>query len=94
MSEPSPFARPKIIGTPVPRVEDPRLLTGYGKFSDDRKLPGMLHIAIRRSDHAHARILGVNPADAAAMPGVVGVYSAGDLEPLIRPARATSMSSL
>ena len=90
MSEPSAFARPKIIGEPVPRVEDPRLLTGYGKYTDDRKLPGMLHIAIRRSDHAHARILGVDKAEAEAMPGVVGIYTAEDLESLARPVRATS----
>ncbi|MEM7428686.1 MAG: xanthine dehydrogenase family protein molybdopterin-binding subunit [Pseudomonadota bacterium] len=90
MSDPAAFARPKIIGTSVPRVEDPRLLTGHGKFTDDRKLPGMLHVAIRRSDHAHARIVGVDTAAAAAMPGVVGVYHADDLEGLVRPVHATS----
>ncbi len=90
MSEPPAFVRPKIIGTPVPRVEDPRLLTGYGKFTDDRKLPGQLHVAIRRSDHAHARILSVDKKTAEAMPGVAGVYTAKDLEGSIRPAHATS----
>ena len=90
MSEPPVFSRPKIIGTPVPRLEDRRLLTGYGKYTDDRKLPGMLHVAIRRSDYAHAKILGVDASEAAAMPGVLSVFTAEDLEHLIRPARATS----
>ena len=46
--------RPKHIGARVKRVEDPRLLIGQGAFADDRDTTGSLHIAFRRSDHAHA----------------------------------------
>lgn len=45
-----------VVGTPLKRKEDPRLLTGNGRFSDDIQLPGMLHAAILRSPHAHAKI--------------------------------------
>ena len=48
--------RPKNIGAPVKRVEDRRLLTGQGMFTADRIVPGALHVAFRRSDHAHALI--------------------------------------
>ena len=83
-------ARPKIIGARVQRVEDPRLLTGHGTFIDDINLPGTLHIAFARSDYAHARITRVDTADAAAMPGVFGVFTASDISDLFNPIRATS----
>lgn len=82
--------RPKHIGARVRRVEDPRLLTGQGAFADDRIVPGALHIAFRRSDHAHALISGIDTNAAAAMPGVFAVYTAADLEGLVEPLRATS----
>jgi carbon-monoxide dehydrogenase large subunit len=82
--------RPKHIGARVKRVEDPRLLTGLGAFTDDRIVAGALHLALRRSDHAHALISGVGTAAAAAMPGVFAVYSAPDLDGLVGPARAPS----
>ena len=62
--------RPKHIGTPVKRVEDPRLLAGQGVFTADRIVPGALHVAFRCSDHAHARISGINIAAAADMPSL------------------------
>jgi hypothetical protein len=52
---PSPAAV-SDIGARVRRVEDPRLLTGLGTFTDDRIVAGALHVALRRSDHAHALI--------------------------------------
>jgi len=82
------FLRPKHIGARVKRVEDPRLLTGQGQFTDDRIVPGALHVAFRRSDHAHARIAGIGTAAAASLPGVAAVYTAADLE--VAPVRATS----
>ncbi len=82
--------RPKHIGARVRRVEDPRLLTGQGAFADDRIVPGALHIAFRRSDHAHALISGIDTAAAAAMPGVFAVYTAANLAGLVEPLRATS----
>ncbi len=82
--------RPKLIGARVQRREDPRLLTGQGRFIDDVNLSGMLHVAFVRSDYAHARIQGVDLADAAAMPGVVGIFTAEDVVGAFNPIRATS----
>ncbi|MFP6708925.1 MAG: xanthine dehydrogenase family protein molybdopterin-binding subunit [Alphaproteobacteria bacterium] len=83
-------ARPKIIGSAVQRREDPRLLTGQGRFVDDINLPRMLHIAFCRSDHAHARVLKVDVAAAAAMPGVVAIFTGADVLGTFNPIRATS----
>ncbi|MDP6705984.1 MAG: xanthine dehydrogenase family protein molybdopterin-binding subunit [Alphaproteobacteria bacterium] len=82
--------RPKLIGARVQRREDPRLLTGNGAFVDDRRLHGTLHLAFRRSDHAHARIAAIDAAEAAAMPGVVAIVTARDIEDEVQPIRATS----
>ena len=80
----------KIIGSPVKRLEDPRLLTGHGSYVDDRTPPGTLHIAFRRSDQSHARILSIDCSAARKMPGVVAVFTASDLEDLVKPVVATS----
>ena len=48
--------RPKFIGAAVKRLEDPRLVTGAGRYLDDLSLPGMLHLRVVRSEMAHARI--------------------------------------
>ena len=65
----------KYFGASVKRREDPRFLRGEGRFVDDVKLAGMLHAAFVRSPHAHARIVAVRTAAAAAMPGVARVFS-------------------
>jgi len=90
MTERASTARPKHIGARVQRLEDPRLLAGRASFVDDRQAPGMLHVAFRRSDQAHARIVSVDAAEAKALPGVIGVYRLEDLEGLVRPAVPTS----
>jgi aerobic carbon-monoxide dehydrogenase large subunit len=82
--------RPKSIGARVKRVEDRRLLTGQGAFTDDRIDPGALHIAFCRSDYPHALISRISTAAAEAMPGVIGVYTARELNGLIEPVYATS----
>src|SRR6516225_12367637 len=82
--------RPKNIGAPVKRVEDRRLLTGEGMFTADRLVPGAVHVAFRRSDHAHALISRVDTAAAAEMPGVFAIYTAQDLDDLVEPVRASS----
>jgi carbon-monoxide dehydrogenase large subunit len=82
--------RPKHVGARVRRREDPRLLTGQGSFAADHTVAGALHVAFRRSDHAHARIARIEMAAAAALPGVFAVYTAADLDGLIEPVRATS----
>ena len=73
------------IGAPVARKEDIRFLTGRARYVDDVKLSGMLHAAIVRSPHAHARILSIDASDALSMPGVVAVFSFGDLEQAVEP---------
>ncbi|REJ81208.1 MAG: xanthine dehydrogenase family protein molybdopterin-binding subunit [Acidobacteria bacterium] len=67
------------IGSAIKRREDPALITGRGRYTDDLKLPGMLHAAIVRSPHAHARIRGIDIAAAKASPGVHGVFTAEDV---------------
>ncbi len=62
------------------RREDPRLLTGRGRYLEDIELPGMVHAAMVYSDHAHGRIQGVETAAAAAMPGVIAVFTGADAE--------------
>ncbi len=68
-----------VLGSPLKRREDPDLLTGRGKYTDDLTLPGMTHAVIVRSPHAHARIRGVDTSRAAAAAGVVAVYTGQDI---------------
>jgi aerobic carbon-monoxide dehydrogenase large subunit len=67
-------------GKPVRRVEDPDLLRGAGTYVDNLKIEGMLTAYFVRSPIAHAVIASVDTSAAGAMPGVIGVYSAADLE--------------
>ena len=66
---------PKLVGEPVRRREDPRLITGLSTYVDDLKLPGMLHMSIVRSSHAHARLRRVDVSQARAVPGVALVMT-------------------
>src|SRR5262245_151630 len=76
--------RPKIIGARIKRTEDPRLLAGRGCFVDDRQVANALYVAFRRSDQAHARIAAIETAKARAVPGVVAVFTAADLEGAVK----------
>lgn len=67
------------IGARLARREDQALLTGRARFIDDIDLPGQLHACFVRSPHAHARIAGIDPAAALAVPGVVAVLTGADL---------------
>jgi carbon-monoxide dehydrogenase large subunit len=67
-----------MIGAAIRRVEDARLLTGRGQFVDDFAFAGMLHCALVRSPHAHARIEKID-AIGAALPGVVAVFTGKDM---------------
>ena len=62
------------------RREDPPLLTGAALYCDDLVPPGALHAVFVRAPLAHGRILAIDPAPAAAMPGVAGVFTAADLD--------------
>ena len=68
----------RSIGKPMPRNEDERLATGRGRFSDDFSLEGQAYAVMLRSQHPHARILGIDAARAKAMPGVLGVFTGAD----------------
>jgi carbon-monoxide dehydrogenase large subunit len=70
---------PKYVGQPMKRIEDPRLIKGIGTFTDDLRLPGLLHAAILRSPHAHARIVSIDTSAARALPGVVAVFVGADV---------------
>ena len=67
------------FGQPVRRKEDPRLLSGRGTFIEDRRLPGEAVAYVLRSPHAHARLVGIDAAATAAMPGVLAVLTGKDL---------------
>ncbi|MCK7627815.1 xanthine dehydrogenase family protein molybdopterin-binding subunit [Streptomyces sp. RS10V-4] len=69
----------KLVGRSVPRREDPRLLTGRGRFVDDVALPGMLHAQFVRSTVAHGELTGVDLSAVRAVPGVVAAFTADDL---------------
>ncbi|MES0339926.1 MAG: xanthine dehydrogenase family protein molybdopterin-binding subunit [Anaerolineales bacterium] len=69
----------KLIGKPITRNEDPRLLTGQALFVDDVELPGMLHAAFLRSEYAHAKLKGIDLSAALERPGVVAAFTAEDM---------------
>lgn len=69
-----------MIGEPLKRFEDERLLTGSGRFTDDIILPGQAFAAFVRSPHAHADIRAIDSSAAKALPGVLGVWRADDLD--------------
>ncbi|HEX5091698.1 MAG TPA: molybdopterin cofactor-binding domain-containing protein, partial [Burkholderiales bacterium] len=77
MSE-SPFSASQWIGKPLRRLEDARLLTGQGRYTDDVALEGAAHVAFLRSPHARARIASMDLAAARAAPGVVAVLTGED----------------
>jgi carbon-monoxide dehydrogenase large subunit len=69
----------KFVGDRHLRKEDPRLLTGHGRYVGDIALPGMLHVVLLRSPHAHARVRRVDAERARAHPGVVDVVTFAEL---------------
>ena len=75
----------RIFGSGIRRREDPRLITGGATFTDDVQLPGMVHAAILRSPHAHAKINSIDAAAASEAPGVVAVYTGADTDGVLNP---------
>jgi carbon-monoxide dehydrogenase large subunit len=67
------------VGQALRRKEDPPLITGRGRYTDDHVLPGMLHAAIIRSPEAHARIVSIDVSAALERPGVHAVVTGEDL---------------
>jgi carbon-monoxide dehydrogenase large subunit len=68
------------VGQSVPRIEDPMLLRGHGRYTDDVSLPGQAYAVMVRSRHGHGVIRAINTEAARKMPGVLAVYTAADLE--------------
>src|SRR4029450_10314668 len=62
------------------RREDPPLVTGAARYTDDLHPPGAVHAAFVRAPLAHGRILALDPAPALGLPGVVGVFGPADLD--------------
>ena len=79
MTAPEFEAANQGIGAAVRRKEDYRFLTGRGRFTDDLQFPDQLYAAFVRSPYAHAEIRGIDASGALASPGVIAVFSGGDL---------------
>ncbi|MCH7842139.1 MAG: molybdopterin-dependent oxidoreductase [Chloroflexi bacterium] len=75
----------RIFGSGIRRREDPRLITGAATYTDDVQLPGMVHAAMLRSPHAHAKINGIDTSAAAEAPGVLAVYTGADTDGVLNP---------
>jgi aerobic carbon-monoxide dehydrogenase large subunit len=84
----------RLFGARVRRREDARLVTGRGRYVADVTLPGMLHVAVHRSPHAHARIVKIDAAAARRWPGVAHVLVPGDVAALGRLPLAVPHPSL
>ena len=81
----SDLLRPRHVGMPIRRTEDPRLLTGNGEYTADRKPDRALHVAFRRSEQPHATILRIDATQALTAPGVVAVFTADDVAEDYKP---------
>jgi len=75
----------KYFGASVRRREDPRFLSGEGRFVEDIQLPGLLHAAFVRSPHAHARVRAIRSGAAARVPGVISILAFDDLARWMKP---------
>ncbi|MEL7155809.1 MAG: xanthine dehydrogenase family protein molybdopterin-binding subunit [Actinomycetota bacterium] len=73
-------AQGSILGNAVLRREDPSLLTGADQYYDDMAVPGVAYLHFVRSPYAHATLDGIDTAEAEAMPGVLAIYTASNLE--------------
>ena len=76
---------PKLVGQRVKRREDPRLIQGRGTYVDDVKIPGMQHLAFKRSDIAHGRIRSIDTRAAGAMDGVEAVFTGAQVAGFLAP---------
>jgi carbon-monoxide dehydrogenase large subunit len=72
-----------MIGAKIHRREDPRLVSGQGRYLDDFVRPGTVYASMVRSPFAHARIRSIDPSEAQKAPGVLAVYTAADFESVI-----------
>jgi len=75
----------RFVGNPIKRKEDPRLVTGSGRYVDDIKLPNMVYAEFVRSPYAHAKIKSIDVSQAKKLKGVLLVITAEDLKDKIKP---------
>jgi carbon-monoxide dehydrogenase large subunit len=75
----------RLFGQSIPRRDDGRLVRGQGHYLDDIRRPGLLHVALVRSPHAHADVRAIRTERGRRMPGVVDIVTARDLGPAGRP---------
>src|SRR6202035_5234949 len=76
---------PKLVGQRVKRREDPRLIQGRATYVDDIKIAGMQHLAFKRSDVAHGRIVSIDTSAAAAIDGVEAVFTGAQMAEFVAP---------
>ena len=76
---------PKLVGQRIKRREDPRLIQGRGTYVDDVKIAGLQHLAFKRSDVAHGRILSIDTGAAEALDGVEAVFTGAHVAELLGP---------
>src|SRR5574341_1447350 len=81
------LARVSHVGSRVKRPDDPRILSGRGRYVDDLALPRMVHVAFVRSAHPHARLARVDREAARRAPDVVGVLTGAEAARLCKPYR-------
>jgi carbon-monoxide dehydrogenase large subunit len=75
-----PQTNGKWVGQKLRRKEDPRMITGRGRYVDDMVVPGMLYMAVVRSPEAHAKITSIDASGAKEQPGVFGIFTGEDLD--------------
>jgi carbon-monoxide dehydrogenase large subunit len=71
---------PNMLGLPIKRGEDPRLVTGSGAYLEDVALPGVVHLVFGRSPHAHARLGRIDATAARSAPGIVAIVTGKDMD--------------
>src|SRR6267378_7387410 len=74
----------RLVGARIQRREDPRLITGHGRYVDDANPPAVLHMAVVRSPYAHAAIKHLDATRARSLPGVAGVYTAEEFRTVLQ----------
>ena len=70
----------RYVGASIKRREDPRFIQGQGRYVANLQLRDMVHVAIKRSPYAHARITGMDTSAASAMEGVLAVFTGQDFK--------------
>lgn len=88
------YAATRLIGAPIRRVEDAPLITGKGCYTEDIRLPGMLHLAFLRSPLPHAKIVSVDTRAAKTMAGVIAVVTGGDLSEALQVPTAPMVAGM